>query len=166
MNFFEDYILHFPKSWEINFGNTIDEAVKSFSRSHQAELRVVRDTVTGIISGICNILEALPWIGLVLFVFGLAWFLTRKIHVGLFYGVLLTFIGCCGLWVEMLQTLSIIIASVLLCIAVGFPLGVLLAVNSKIESFFRNFKATRPGTVPAPRVNPLLHLYSPCPAFI
>jgi len=137
MNFFDEYILHFPRSWQINFGSTIDDAIKSFSRSHQAELRVVRDTVSGVISGIYSILEAIPWIGLVLFVFALAWFLTRKVYVGLLYGVLLTFIGCCGLWVETLQTLSIIIASVLLCIAVGFPLGVLLALSTKVEGFFR-----------------------------
>ena len=137
MDIIEDYILKFPQSWQINLGNTVDDAIKAFSRNNQAELRFIRNIVAGVINGIYSILETIPWIGLVLFVLTLAWFLTRKVYIGLLYGALLTFIGCCGLWVEMLQTLSIIIASVLLCIVIGFPLGVLLALNSKVDSFFR-----------------------------
>jgi len=137
MNIIEDFILKFPQSWQINLGNTVDDAVKNFSRAHQIELRAVKDSVIGVIGGIYSLLETIPWIGLVVIVILLSWYLTRKIYVGLLYGVLLTFIGCCGLWVEMLQTLSIVIASVLLCIALGFPLGVLLALSTKVDSIIR-----------------------------
>jgi len=137
MDIIEDYILQFPLSWQINLGNTVDDAIKSFSRNHQGGLRAVKDVVFAVIDGINSLLQTIPWIGLVVLVAALAWYLTRKIYVGLLYGVLLTFIGCCGLWVEMLQTLSIVIASVLLCIVIGFPLGVLLALSTRVDSFIR-----------------------------
>jgi len=137
MDVVEDFILKFPQSWQRNLGNSVDDAVKNFSRAHQIELRAVKDSVIAVIGGIYSILETIPWIGLVVLVILLAWYLTKKIYVGLLYGVLLTFIGCCGLWVEMLQTLSIVVASVLLCIAVGFPIGVLLALSTKVDSVIR-----------------------------
>ena len=137
MGVFETYILNFPKSWQINLGTTVDDAVKAFSRTHQEGLRNIKDTVVFIISGINSTLEVIPWIVLVLLVGALAWYLTRKWYSGLLYGILLTFIGCCGLWVQMLQTLSIIIASVLVCLLLGFPLGVLLAVSSRANKVIR-----------------------------
>ena len=137
MNIINDYILRFPQSWQIKLGTTVDDAVKNFSKTHQLGLRAVKDTVIAVVGGIYSFLEATPWIVLVLLVAGLAWYLTRKWYSGLLYGVLLTFIGCCGLWVQMLQTLSIVIASVLLCIILGFPLGVLLAVSKRANNIIR-----------------------------
>ena len=137
MNFIENYILRFPQSWQINLGTTVDDAVRAFSRNRQTGLRNIRDTVIFFVGGINSILDALPWIVLVLFVAALAWYLTRKWYAGLFYGALLTFVGVCGLWPQMLQTLSIVISSVLLCIIIGFPLGVLLAVSKRANNIIR-----------------------------
>lgn len=137
MEFVESYILNFPRSWQFHLGNTVDDAVKSFSRVHQTELRAVRGVVIAAVNGIHSALGAIPWIVLVLFVAGLAWYLTRKIYKGCLYGLLLAFIGCCGLWEQMLQTLSIVIASVILCVMAGFPLGVLLALSKRANSVIR-----------------------------
>ena len=137
MNFFEEYFVNFPKSWQINLGSTVDDAVKNFSRNHQIGLRAVKDAVISAIGGINSLLDAIPWIVLVLFVAALAWYLTTKWYSGLFYGVLLTFIGYCGLWEQMLQTLSLVIASVVLCIIIGFPIGVLLAISKRAGDIIR-----------------------------
>jgi len=137
MGFLEKYILIFPKSWQINLGSTVDDAVKAFSREHQVGLRAIKDTVIFAVGGIHSILESTPWIIVVLIVGALAFYLTRKWYAGLIYGSLLTFVGCCGLWPQMLQTLSIVITSVLLCIMAGFPLGVLLAVSKRANSIIR-----------------------------
>jgi glycine betaine/proline transport system permease protein/glycine betaine/proline transport system substrate-binding protein len=137
MNIFENYIMNFPRSWQINLGTTVDDAVRAFSRNHQTGLRTIKDVVIFIVGGIQSTLASMPWVVLVLFVGALAWYLTRKWYSGLFYGALLTFIGCCGLWMQMIQTLSIVIASVLICIIAGFPLGVLLAVNKQANNVIR-----------------------------
>jgi len=137
MGFIESYILNFPQSWQIHLGNTIDDAVKGFSRIHQAELRAIRSVVISAVNGIHYTLATIPWILLVLLVIGMAWYLTKKVYVGCLYGLMLTFIGCCGLWQQMLQTLSIVIASVILCVFIGFPLGVLLALSKRANSVIR-----------------------------
>ena len=137
MSFIEYYILSFPQSWQIDLGTSVDDAVRNFSRANQAELRAIRSVVIYIISSIHDTLEATPWIVLVLIVAVLAWYLSRKWYNGVIFGVLLTFVGFCGLWAEMLQTLSLIIASVLLCIVLGFPLGVLLAISKQVNNIIR-----------------------------
>ena len=137
MGFVENYIFTFPKNWQINLGTSVDDAVKAFSRENQVGLKAIKDTVIFAVSGIHSILESTPWIVVVLFVAVLAFYLTRKWYAGIIYGALLTFVGCCGLWLQMLQTLSIVITSVLLCIITGFPLGVLLAVSKKANSVIR-----------------------------
>lgn len=135
--FFENFIFQFPTAWQFSLGDSVDVAVKSFAVENQGVLRAIKQTVIAIISGIQSILVFIPWIVLVLGVALLAWHLTTKIHMGIIYGLMLTFVGCCGLWNEMLQTLSVVIASVILCILIGFPLGALLAVSPRANRFLR-----------------------------
>ena len=47
------------------------------------------------------------------------------------------FIGSSGLWNHMLQTLSVVIAAVILSVFMGFPLGILIAMNKRAESIIR-----------------------------
>lgn len=136
-NFIKNYILTFPEAWQFELGDTIDEAVKAFSRTHQPTLRAVRDAVIACIGGIRWLLSSIPWIVIVLLVAALAWRLSRKWYVGAIYGLMLTFIGCCGLWPQMLETLSIVVAGVVLCILLGFPLGVLLAMSARANAVVR-----------------------------
>lgn len=137
MRFLEDYILNFPAEWQFHLGDSIDEAVKAFSKSNQEVLRAIKTTVIAVIGAIHWVLATIPWIVLVLLVAVVSWRLTKKWRTGLLYGLMLTFVGCCGMWEQMLETLSIVIAGVMLCILLGFPLGVLLAVSNRLNRIIR-----------------------------
>jgi len=137
MGFIDTYILNFPQHWQINIGTRVDDAVMAFSRNNQAGLRAIRDTVITIISTVYHVLESTPWIVLVLLVALLTWYLTKKWYLGAIFGAMLTLVGSFGLWTHMLQTLSLVISSVILCIILGFPLGVLLAVSKRANSIIR-----------------------------
>jgi glycine betaine/proline transport system permease protein len=133
----EEYILQFPKAWQFRLGDVVDAAVKDFAVRNRGVLGAIKDAVTAVIGAIRGTLEWIPWVVLVLAVVALTWYLTRKWRLGVVYGLLLTFIGCCGLWGHMLQTLSVVIASVVLCILLGFPLGVLLTMSSRANRIVR-----------------------------
>lgn len=135
--FFQNYILRFPSSWQFQVGDSVDKAVKAFSVNNQGVLKAIKDGVIASINSIRWVLEFIPWIVLVLAVVFLAWRLTKKWYTGAIYGALLTFVGCCGLWSHMLETLSIVISSVILCAVLGFPLGVLLAMNKRANNILR-----------------------------
>ena len=57
--------------------------------------------------------------------------------VGLLYGAMLFLVGSFGLWKLMLETLSIITVSVSMALLLGFPLGVLVAMNRHVELVMR-----------------------------
>lgn len=135
--FIDENILNFPEALQFRVGDTIDNAIKGFSRDHQSTLRAMRDFVVTCIGGIRWVLNSTPWVVWVLLVGVVAWRLTKKWYVGVFYGLMLTFVGSCGLWGEMLESLSIVIAGVLLCILLGFPLGVLLAMSPRANALIR-----------------------------
>lgn len=50
---------------------------------------------------------------------------------------MLFFVGSSGLWPHMLETLSIVIASVILSVILGFPLGVILSLNKRADKIIR-----------------------------
>lgn len=136
-SFIEKYLLDFPAAWQFQVGDSVDNAVKAFAVEHQTVLRAIKGTVIAVIGAIRNTLEFIPWWVLVLAVVLLSLRLTKKWPMSVIYGLLLTFIGSCGLWSEMLETLSVVIASVILCILIGFPLGVMLAMSPRANRILR-----------------------------
>lgn len=146
----ENYIFAFPKSWEFNIGSSIDDIVKLFSRNNRDILDAIKSSIISIIQSINGLLDVIPWFILVLLVGYLGYRVSKKVHIGLIYGASLIFIGCSGLWEHMLQTISIVIAAVILSLIMGFPLGILIAMNKKAESVIR----------------PVLDLMQTMPAFV
>lgn len=133
----ENYIFAFPKSWEFNLGSSIDDIVKLFSRNNRDTLNFIKSVIISIIQSINGFLDIIPWFVLVFLIGYLGYKVGKKVHVGLIYSAALIFIGCSGLWKQMLQTISIVIAAVILSLLLGFPLGVLIAMSKKAESIIR-----------------------------
>lgn len=146
----KENLLSFPESWQFELGDSIDNSIKSFSREHRNVLTSIRSVIVAAIQGINWVLETIPWFVLILVIILLGWKASRKWYIGVLYGAMLVFIGCCGLWSNMLETISIVITAVVLCLLAGFPLGVLLATNT------RAFKAAQP----------VLALMQTMPAFV
>jgi glycine betaine/proline transport system permease protein len=143
-------IFSFPESLQFKLGTTIDDAVKSFSRNNQEILDGFKKLIINSIQGINWGLSVIPWFVLVLLVVFLGYKVSKKIHIGLLYGGMLVFIGACGLWEHMLQTISIVIAAVILSLILGFPLGILIAMSKRADRIIR----------------PILDLMQTMPAFV
>lgn len=131
-----NWLFDFPFKIPINL-NAIDKAVRSFSVKHDAFFGSIRTLLSNFVNGIYNILNFIPWIVLVLVVFLAGWKLSGKIRKGLLYGTLLFFIGTLGLWNLMNETLSIVIASVIVSLLLGFPMGILISVSNRADSITR-----------------------------
>jgi glycine betaine/proline transport system permease protein/glycine betaine/proline transport system substrate-binding protein len=136
-DFLQQNIFDFPKNWQFQMGDVVDEAVKAFSRAHQPSISAVKQMIIMSVGGIRWLLSSIPWFALILLVAVLTWHLTKKWRLSVLYSVMLIFVGSCGLWEHMLETLSIVIAGVILCMLLGFPLGVLLAMSKKANGILR-----------------------------
>jgi glycine betaine/proline transport system permease protein/glycine betaine/proline transport system substrate-binding protein len=81
--------------------------------------------------------DRIPWWLLIAIVFVLTWRMSKKIGKAILYSLLIFAIGAMGLWSLMNITLTIIIASVIISIIIGFPTGVLVSASDRLNSFVR-----------------------------
>jgi glycine betaine/proline transport system permease protein/glycine betaine/proline transport system substrate-binding protein len=146
----KDWVLNFPAPLIIHPGSAIDDAIRQFSRNHRASLNAIKNATVWMLNGIENFLGMVPWWVLILLLVWAGYKTSRKWRVGSLYGAMLFLVGSFGLWALMLQTLSIVIVSVALALALGFPMGVLVAMNRRVETIMQpvmDFMQTIPSFV-------------------
>ena len=145
-----EYLFKFPESLRIGNGEAIDIAVKAFSRNHRESLGLIKSAIIASINSINTLLEAIPWPLLILLVAYMGWKVSKKPYVGPMYAAMLFFIGMCGLWENMLETISMVIVAVFLSVMMGFPLGIIVAMSKRTSAVVR----------------PILDLMQTMPAFV
>ncbi len=130
---------YFPKDWQFTIRKPIDNAIDTL---------IVNPYFYGFTKGlkefiffyILNPLEVfligLPW----LFVLG-ALFVISFYSAGMIFAIiavcLLFFTGLSGVWELTMQTLAAIVASVVVCVVIGLPLGILAAYNKTVDNVVR-----------------------------
>lgn len=109
----------------------IDSAVRSFASLHKKGLSVITNGLGSLVSAIHHFLAVLPWYLLLSIVFFFGYWGRKKILTGLFFAFLVSLVGLFGLYAEMLETLSIVIGSVLISLLLGLPIGLLIASSKR-----------------------------------
>lgn len=117
--------------------NDIDDTVRGISVKYDNFFGSLRDGLTNLVSFINSILDFIPWFVLLILVFIAGWRLNGSIGKGIQYSALLLLVGAVGLWSHMNETLSIVIASVIISLLIGFPIGVLLSTSDRAEKIVR-----------------------------
>ncbi|HPM06113.1 MAG TPA: ABC transporter permease subunit [Treponemataceae bacterium] len=130
------WLIDFPFEITIN-KKAIDSAVRSFSVKHDAFFSAITSGLNGLIGGIHSLLNIIPWWLFILAIFFAGWKSTGKLKNGIVFALAITVIGIAGLWALMLETLSIIIAAVIISLFFGLPLGILLAQFDRAEKIAR-----------------------------
>jgi glycine betaine/proline transport system permease protein len=79
----------------------------------------------------------LPWPVLVIGTGLLAWRLMRRWWSGLIMAAMLFFMGTLGYWELSMQTLALVTSAVIISLAIGIPLGILMASSDTFESIIK-----------------------------
>jgi len=132
-----NYLYKFPEALIIRPGSVIDSSIRQFSRDNRETLNAIKGGTVWMLNGIEGFLNLIPWWVMIAIVVWAGYKTSRKWSTGLLYGGMLFLVGSFGLWSMMLETLTIIIVSVVLSLVLGFPLGVLVALNHHVETFVR-----------------------------
>jgi len=132
-----------------DIGDGIDAAVNYILDNFSPTLDLIAGTIGFVTGTIQNALIAIPMpVGIAIFVVLSLW------RVGTGFGVLtggaLWLVNHMGLWDAMMETLSLVIASTLLALIVGLPLGIGMARKDSV----------------AATVRPVLDLMQTMPAFV
>jgi len=116
----------------------IDKATRGFAASASWFFEdIIGQGLIHLVNSIQWGLAHTPWFLLVALVFVLGWKARGKLSSGVLYAVMLCLVGVVGLWTAMLQTLAIVLASVLIALALGFPVGILLSASDRATRIMR-----------------------------
>ena len=133
---FLDMLFQFPAFLQLDT-TAIDTAVRSFAVWASPVLDRISGALGGLVTGIHTLLEYIPWPILVLAVAALGWRARGSLRSGILYGVLFSLIGAVGYWDMMELTLSIVIASVIIALIIGLPVGILLSGSDRANRIVR-----------------------------
>lgn len=129
---------------------SIDVGFRSFSRNYGEGIEDFFDPLLQFLIGLEKLLLSTPWPIIILIIAGVAWAGSRskKIVVGVIISML--FIGYFGMWENTMRTLSIITVCTMMSIAVGLPIGILMARSNRVQGF----------------VTPILDVMQTMPSFV
>ncbi len=117
------------QNW-INQG--LDWVVENFRPFFQA----VRVPIDATLNGVEHALLAMPWPLLTALLALIAWqFAGRALAIGT--AVSLAVVALLGIWPEAMITLSLVLTSLVFCIVIGLPLGILLASSDRAQNLLR-----------------------------
>lgn len=132
----KNYFFDFPITLPIDV-QAFDASVKGFAAQFSGFFDGIKGGLNALISTINGILSLIPWWLMLAVVFLGGWKLSKKLLTGIVYAVMLFFIGLIGLWPMMYETLSIVLASVVISLAIGFPIGIMISGSERANSIMR-----------------------------
>lgn len=131
-----DWLFNFPEVFNFDT-SAIDDGVRSFAVSASGVLDAIKGVLNGFVTSIASLLAHIPWVVLILLVVFLGWKIKGKLRSGILYGTLLFLVGAVGLWDLMLLTLSVVLASVVIALILGIPIGVLISGSDRANAIVR-----------------------------
>ena len=111
----------------------IDLAFRNFSRAYGDGIESFFDPLLFFLIKLEKLLLSTPWPIILIILGSLAWLGSRnwKLVIGSVIAFIL--IGYFGMWKDCMATVAIITVCTIMCIAVGIPLGVLMARSNRVE---------------------------------
>ena len=128
----------------------IDGNYREFSREYGESIESFFDPLLWFLVKFEELLQATPWPIVILVVAGLAWWGARRWTIVIGSIVSFLIIGWLGMWEDTMSTLAIVSVSTFICIALGIPLGILMARSDRLQAI----------------VTPVLDIMQTIPAFV
>ncbi|WP_213974145.1 ABC transporter permease [Tepidanaerobacter acetatoxydans] len=126
----------FPELFNFNPGIYIKLLVDWLILNFQGFFDVVTIAIKWVVLNIQGYLMLMPWYVFVLLIFLISWKI-KGLKSSLGYMLMIIAIGLIGLWYEMIYTLSIVIAAVMISVIIGVPTGIYTAYNQRLETFLK-----------------------------
>ncbi|MFS0671860.1 ABC transporter permease [Ornithinibacillus sp. 179-J 7C1 HS] len=119
-----------------NLGYYVDQFVSFLDSNLESLFDFIRFISSSTINSIDDMLVALPWWSFIIIIFLLGWYF-KSIFSGVLYAVFIFLIGSFGLWEDMMTTIAIIVAAVIICLILGIPIGIWMAFNKGFSNIMR-----------------------------
>lgn len=131
------FVVSFPEQWQFHVAPWIDNFVTWLLIRYGHFFDALSQSVLGLLLAIQSALTAVPWWAYVVLVGVGAFVAFRRVSSALLLMGLTFLIGAFGMWALAMETLAIIITSVILALVVGLPLGIIMAESDRAEAALR-----------------------------
>ena len=111
----------------------IDFVFRDFSRSYGDAIEAFFDPVLFFLVRFEKIMINTPWPIIIIIICSFAWIGSRSWKLVLGTAISFFLIGYFGMWKDCMATVAIITVCVIICMAVGIPMGILMARSSRVE---------------------------------
>ncbi|HDR7660002.1 TPA: proline/glycine betaine ABC transporter permease [Bacillus wiedmannii] len=134
----------------IPLGEWVDSFVASLYEHFEGVFRGFSYIIGGFVDLLTNFLTIIPAILMIIILCFLIWYTTRKVSLIVFTLIGLLFILNINYWAQTMQTLALVLTSVIISIIVGIPIGILASQNERFSKFLKptlDFMQTMPAFV-------------------
>ncbi|MBY0134777.1 ABC transporter permease [Paracoccus yeei] len=128
----------------------IDDGFRSFTRSYGDAIESLFEPLRHFLVWSENLLTSTPWPIILIAIAAIAWGASRSARIVVACILTLCLIGAFGMWDDTMKTISMILTSTLLAIAVGLPIGILMSRSDRVQRV----------------VNPVLDVMQTMPSFV
>lgn len=124
----------FPEELRLPLGRVINWGFQRLIEDWGDSLEGVADLVLVVLVRLEWLFrEAIPWWLMIVLIVGLSFAASRRVGFAAAVGAAMMFIGSLGLWDMAMQTMAVMLVSLVLSVAIGFPTGVALARWSRLR---------------------------------
>lgn len=130
--------LHWQRLWDgsLPVESWINQGLGWVVEHGRPFFQSLRLPIDGTLNGVQGLLGSLPAVVMIGLIGLLAWqFAGRKLALG--SSASLALVALLGIWPEAMVTLSLVLTSLLFCLLVGLPLGVLMASSERAQRLLR-----------------------------
>ena len=134
----------------IPLGEWVDSFVASLYEHFEGLFRGFSYIIGGFVDLLTNFLTIIPAILMIIILCFFIWYTTRKLSLVIFTLIGLLFILNINYWAQTMQTLALVLTSVIISIIVGIPIGILASQNERFSKFLKptlDFMQTMPAFV-------------------
>lgn len=116
----------------------INHALAWVVQNFRPFFQTVRVPIDGTLNSVESLLTSIPSLAMIALLGVLAWqFAGRLIAIGAVVSLLI--VAMLGIWPEAMVTLSLVLTSLVFCVVIGLPLGILLASSDRAQRIMRPF---------------------------
>ena len=116
--------------------NGVDDATSWITREGSFLFDRISDVIKEILIWLEDTLRWLPWPVLITAIALLAWRMAG-LYIGIFSALVLLLIGFTGLWESSMETLALMLTSVIISVVIAVPVGIMAARNNAIDAILR-----------------------------
>ena len=117
----------FPERLTVDLAPPITRALENFVARHGDGFRAVGDAILWALLHLEGLLRGAPWWLVIAFIAAGGFAATRRIGFAAALALAMFILGALGMWDATMQTLALMMAALIVAVAVGLPLGIVVA---------------------------------------